>query len=168
MPIRIAREYPSIKISPNEFIITNLFINNLDLECFDNFIIHKDFIPLMCGEKYLCYSDIYHMLKYIPQSEAIFRPLKHEKHANIIIDMFDALDLIDMDGLEVEERIIDNKKKYCGYIKKNGKIIKKSYVHHAPTIPIVKCSVIANVLFDKYDYDIFKSNLMEYFRRGIR
>lgn len=168
MPYLILRKIPAIKICYNEFIITNLFIQCLDLECFDNFIIHKDFIPISCGEKYVCYSDIYHMLKYIPQEYQTFRPLKHEKHANIIIDMFERLDIIDMDSVEIMEVNIDGKKKYSGYMQRNGKMIKNSYVKQAPTIPILKCSIVANMLFDKYDYAIFRENLSEYFKRGIR
>lgn len=168
MPIKITRSIPCIKVNPNEFNITNLFIDCLELECGDDFIIYDGLRPLICGEKYLCYTDTYWALKYIPLEDAIFRPLKYEKHANIIIDMFDRLDIIDMDSLEVEEKIINGKKKYCGYMKKNGKIVNGSYVKHAPTIPILKCSVIAKMLFDDCDYDIFKSNLMGYLKRGIR
>lgn len=150
------------EINQYEFNITKLLIDTLGIEYESDYLISFDNVPIVCGDKYLAYTEQYNYLRKIPKELAIFRPIKNEKHANIVIDMFDELNIIDSDSMEVKEFIKGNKKKFSGYLKSGNKIIEESFVKSAPTIPILKVSIIANVLFDDDEYHEFRSNLSSY------
>lgn len=153
------------KITKSEFIITNLFINYLELELDSDYTLSFMLLPLICNDKQLGYTENYMFIRNIPSSLALFRPLKNEKHANLIIDMFDDLNIIDFDSLEIKEFTKNDKKKYSGYLKKNNSIIEGSEVPSAPSVSILKLSIVAQLLFDSDDYMIYYNNLIKYLKR---
>ena len=153
------------KISKSEFIITNLFINYLELELDSDYTLSFMLLPLICNDKQLGYTENYMFIKNIPSSLALFRPIKNEKHANLIIDMFDDLNIIDFDSLEIKEFMKNDKKKYSGYLKKNNIIVEGSEVPSAPSIPILKLSIVAQLLFDSDDYMTYYDNLIQYLKK---
>ena len=148
-----------------EFNITKLLINALGIEYDSNYLISFNDMPILCGDRYLAFTEQYKYLRKIPKDLSIFRPIKNEKHANIVIDMFDELNIIDSDSVEIVEFMKNNKKKYSGYLKHGNKIIDESIVKSAPSVPILKISIIANVLFDDDEYTKYRDNLSNYLRR---
>lgn len=162
--IKLTRITPKqFKISQQEFNITKLLIDALGIEFDTGYMLSFDDAPIICGDRYLAYTEHYKFLEKIPKDMAIFRPIKNEKHANIIIDMFDELNIIDSDTMEVTEVTKPNgKKKFSGYLKCGGRIIEESKVKSAPSITILKISIIAKLLFDDNVYDEYMKNLTEY------
>lgn len=154
------------KINEFEFNITKLLINALGIEFESGFLLSFDDAPIICGDRYIAYTEYYKFLNRIPKDLAIFRPIRNEKHANIIIDMFDDLDIIESDNIEVTEFMKGTKKKYSGYLKCGNKKIDESFVKSAPSIPILKVSIIAKMLFDDYEYKQYKENLMKFLGKG--
>ena len=160
MKIKLTRIPPKIfKVSENEFNITRMFLDAFDIDCENDYSLTYNYLSLTCGDKLLAYTERYNQLKNIPTNMMIFRPLKNEKHANTIIDMFDDLNLIESDNIEIREFSKNGKKKYSGYLKHGNKIIEESIIKSSPTIPILKTSVIAKTLFDEETYDEYRHNL---------
>lgn len=154
------------KVNEFEFNITKLLIDALGIEYESGYLLSFDDAPIICGDRYIAYTEQYKFLDRIPRDLAIFRPIRNEKHANIIIDMFDELNLIDSDNMEVTEFMKGNKKKYSGYLKCGNKMIEESFVKSAPSIPILKVSIIANILFDDDEYQEYKDNLVNFLNKG--
>lgn len=154
------------KINEYEYNITKLLINSLGIEYEPNYLLSFEDAPIICGDRYVAFTEHYKFINRIPKNLAIFRPIKNEKHANIIIDMFDELNIIDADNIEVTEFMKGNKKKFSGYLKCGNKKIEESFVKSAPSIPILKISIIAKILFDEYEYKEYKENLMKYLGKG--
>ena len=158
--IKLTRIQKHNKINKYEFNITSLFIYSFDIEYEKDYTLTRMYLPLKCGEKFLAYSESYDSLKNIPKHLMIFRPLKNEKHANMIIDMFDDLNIIESNNLEIKEFLgKKGKKKYSGYLRNGNTIIEESIIKSAPSIPILKISIIAKLLFDDTEYEQFYNNL---------
>lgn len=166
--IKLTRIPTKKKIDEFEFNITKLLIDALGIDYESDYLISFDDAPIICGDKYLAFTEHYKHINRIPKDLAIFRPIRNEKHANIIIDMFDELDLIEADNIEVTEFMKGNKKKFSGYLKNGNEIIEESFVKSAPSIPILKISIIAKILFDDNDYDEYIKNLTSYLNRKKR
>ena len=161
--IRHVKKEPP-RISVPEFNITKLFLDAFEVDCESDYTLMYKYIPLSCGDRLLGYSEFYNQLSNIPSTQMVFRPLKNEKHTNIIIDMFDDLNIIEFNNMEIKEYIKNGKKKYSGCLKNGNDVIDETFIKMAPTIPILKLSIIASVLFDIYDYDSFYENLMEFIK----
>lgn len=163
--IKLTRIPTKKKIDESEFNITKLLIDALGVDYESNYLISFDDAPIICGDKYLAFTEQYKYIDRIPKDLAIFRPIRNEKHANIIIDMFDELELIDADNIEVTEFIKGNKKKFSGYLKNGNEMIEESFVKSAPSIPILKISIIAKILFDDDEYNSYIKNLTTFLNR---
>ena len=156
------------KISESEFNITTLFIENFDIDYESDFSLSYGLLPLSCGDRLLGYCELYQNLPSIPHDLMVFRPLKNEKHSNLIIDMFEELNIIESDNMEIREFTKNGKKRYSGCLKLGNQIIEESYIKSAPSIPILKVSIIAQLLLDDDDYNIFRQNLKSYLSRDKR
>ncbi len=150
------------KVNKYEFNITTMLIQNLDIEYESDYTISYDNTTIECCDRFLGYSENYYALQDIPPEIAIFRPIKNEKHANIIIDMLEYSGFIDFTYLEVRESIINNKKKFSGWLTKNHEIIDGTYVKSAPSVPILKTSIAAKILFDDIDMSKYMENLINF------
>lgn len=158
-----SRKKNRFKISETEFILTKLLLDNLSVDVESNYELSFNYITLSYNGSPLHFAETYNSLMNIPNNKTIFRPLKNDKHANILIDMFEQLDIIKTDSLTILEDIDQNEiKTYKGYFTYNGKKIGKSYTYNAPTTTVLKSFMIAKLILDSYDYDIFISNLIEF------
>lgn len=162
MPIIIkSRRKFKFKISEIEFKLTKLLLDNLDIDYESDYTLSFNYLPIIYNNSPLCFAERYISLLNIPNNKVIFRPIKNDKHANILIDMFDRLGIINSDNLII---LSDGDNAYKGYFTYNGKKIEKSYTYNAPTIPILKSFMVAKLLLDSDDYNIFLNNLLEYNR----
>lgn len=165
MKIYIApRKKHRFKISKNEFILTKLLIDNLYIDFESNYELTSNCVTLSYNNVPLHFAESYIALVNIPNDKIIFRPLKNDKHANILIDMFEQLNIIKTDSLTILEDDYNESKTYKGYFTYNGKKIDKSYTYNAPTIPVLKSFMIAKLILDFDDYNIFLNNLIEFNR----
>ena len=163
--IQIHRKKHKIKIDKSEFKLTQLLLKYLDIEYDDEFAITLNYAPIYCGEKTLAYTEHYSDINSeIPKDKVIFRPLISERHANILIEMFEDLGLNDLYCIKIEEFINKNdKKKYRGYfLDKYNNIIDSTYIKSSPTIPILKSSIVAKSLFSKDDFLLYKEYLKDF------
>lgn len=155
-------------ISRSEFEITKMLLDVLDADIeYDNSIIYQ-YAPITMNDRIFVYAERYFDLDKVSKMEntILFRPLKSDKHANILIRMFEDLDLIDFDSLEIIENVLDNGRiKYSGYLKKGDKIIQGSYIKTAPSISILKVSIIANLLMNSEEYNKYYKYLLEYLHK---
>lgn len=163
---RIPPKKPKISIS--EFNITTLFINEFELDYESDFSLSYKYLPLTCGDRTLGYAEKYEMIDLVPKEFSLFRPLKNDKHANLIIEMFDDLNLIRSDNLEIKEFMKNGRKKYSGYLLNGTKVLKRSIVKIAPSIPILKVSIIASIMLDHETYEYYYKNLINYLSKDNR
>ena len=104
MPILIGkRRSPRFKISEYEFNITKLILDAFDIDIESDFQLTYNYNPIMISGQPVYYTDQYAALPGISKDLNIFRPLKNDKHANILIDMFEELDIIEIDNLTILE-----------------------------------------------------------------
>lgn len=158
-----SRRKNRFKISETEFILTKLLLDNLYVDVESNYELSFNCITLSYNGTPLHFAETYNSLMNIPNSKVIFRPLKNDKHANILIDMFEQLDIIKTNSLTILESVDqDEIRSYKGYFTYNGKKIDKSYTYNAPTTAVLKSFMIAKLILDSYDYEIFLSNLIEF------
>lgn len=158
--IRITRIKKPNAYSKEEFSLTKKLLDALDVEYESDLTISKNCLPILCGDRELTFPEHYVYMDSIQKDKLIFRPLKNERHANIIIDMFEESSKIDFDRIEIREFLNDNdKKRYSGYAIKGSEKVKKSTVKSSPSIPILKCTIIAKLIFDKKQYLEFRDML---------
>lgn len=152
------------KISKNEFNITKMLLDSLDVEFESDYSMTKDYSPLLCGDRILSYTEFYNNIDSIPKENVIFRPLKNERHSNILIEMFEeSIENISMDKIEITEYLNKHgKKRYSGYIISHGHILKDSKITSAPSIPILKTSIVARTLLNKNDYEEYTKYLRKF------
>lgn len=167
MPIIIGpRKKYKPKLSQNEYIMTKLLIDNLYIDYELDYKLSFNYNLIIYNDTFLHFPERYSLLGNMPNSYTLFRPLKSDKHANILIDMFDQLDIIKTDSLTILESNDDNgNKTYRGYFTYKGKKVDKSYTYNAPTTAILKSFMVAKLILDSDDYDIFINNLMSFTRR---
>lgn len=169
MPILIGpRRRFKFKVSEYEFILTKLLLDNLYVDFEPDYELSFNCNPLSYNGSLLHFAERYLSLMNIPNDETIFRPLKSDKHANVLIDMFEQLELIETDGLTIMEYEENGNKLYKGYFTNNCKKIDKSYTYNAQSIPILKSFMVAKLLLDSDDYNIFINNLMQFNRQLYR
>lgn len=175
MPIYIApRKKFKFKITETEFILTKLLLDNLYVDFEPEYKLSFNCNIVSYNGTPLHYSERYASLSNIPNDLTIFRPLKNDKHANVLIDMFEQSNIIETTSLVIKETGINlssmtrDEKTYEGYFTNNGHTINKSFTYNAPTIPILKSFIIGKMILNKEDYNIFISNLMEYNRQYRR
>lgn len=171
MYIHVTRIIPKKnKISEIEFNMTKQFIQLLEMYCDNDYTIHNDNelcdAPLSCKTKLLGFCERYESLSNIPKDMVIFRPFKNEKHANIIIELFEDLNYIEFDSLEINDYEKDGRLKYSGWLVKDGKIIDGSYIKTAPSLPILKMSILASLLMEPDEHKQYINNLMLFLRKG--
>lgn len=165
MNIVISSRKNKYKISETEFTLTKLLLDNLYVDVESNYELSFNYVTLSYNTVPLHFAETYNSLMNMPSNKTVFRPLKNDKHANILIDMFEQLNIIKTDSLTILESVDENDvKTYKGYFTYNGKKVDKSYTYNAPTTPVLKCFMIAKLILDSYDYDIFISNLIEFNR----
>ena len=164
------RKKYKFKVSESEFIMTKLLLENLYVDFEDDYQLSFNYGLISYNNSLLHFPERYNSFANIPNNCTLFRPLKNDKHANILIDMFEQLNIIDTDSLTILENINDkNIKTYQGYFTYKGKKVDKSYTYNAPTIAVLKSFMIAKLILDTDDYDTFMSNLMvfnRYYNRG--
>ena len=156
------------KISEAEFELTSQFLHMLDLDVDSDFTIYSDLYldPLMCGSKYLGFAERFSSISKIPKELAIFRPFRNEKHANIIIELFEEFNYIDFDTLEINDYEKDGKIKYSGWLTKDGQVVEGSYIKTSPSAAILKMSIIAALMMDADEHKQYMENLMTFLKRG--
>lgn len=165
MLIKITRRRKPNKVSKAEFQITKLVLDYFDTEYEEDFSINVDESPLWCGEKLVAFPEHYSYINSeIPKDMVLFRPLKNERHSNILIDMFEDVAMnMPMDSLEINEFLNDNgKKRFTGYMIVGRKKVKESVIKSSPSIPILKTSIIAKLLFSRDDYETYKTLLKDF------
>ena len=152
--IKLTRIRKQNKFPKEEFQITKKLLDTLDIEYETDLTISKDCAPIFCGDRELTFPEYYSYIDTIPKEKLIFRPLKNERHSNILIEMFEESELmIPFDRIEIREFENENgKKRFSGYAVKGSQKIKKSSVKSSPSIPILKCTIIAKLMYDKKDY----------------
>ena len=99
-------------ISIYEFNITSKLLELLEIDYDDtDFALSANFVDIYSQTKKLGYCESYEMLNAIPNEFSVFRPLVSDRHANMLIYMFDILNdnelLFDIDTIEY-----NGKKKY--------------------------------------------------------
>lgn len=162
MPIRISKRKKNNRISKSEFELTSQLLDAFEAEIDDEYKIIVDYVPLCCADKELAFSEHYSNLNTeIPKDKMLFRPLRNERHSNILIEMFEQLNENIIERLEIEEYLNkNNKKRYSGYfIGKNiyGKDerIEKSYVKNIPSVPCLKAAIVAKCMLEDNEYEEF-------------
>lgn len=166
--VRISKRKKSNRIPKSEFRLTSQLLYVFDTEIDDDYSILKDYVPLTCGDKELAYSEHYPSLSTeIPKNKVIFRPIKNERHSNILIEMFEELNESLVERLEVEEYLNKNgKKRYSGYFvcKNNNRKDSKLYdteVKGLPSISALKTAIVAKAMLSDDEYDEFIETLKE-------
>ena len=150
-------------ISLYEFKITNKFLELLEIEYEHDYTLTCNLVDIYCQNRQLAYSKYYNSLPKISTSHTIFRPLISDKHANILITMFDILNDSEL-IYDIVEVNINGKKKYKGIVKSEDSITDIPCTVIAPTIPICKVSIVAALLMDDNDYKYFRKMLKEYLK----
>ena len=167
--IRISKRRRNNKIPKSEFKITSQLLYCFDAEIDEGYNIIVNYIPLTCGDKELAYSEHYSSLNTeIPKNKMIFRPIKNERHSNILIEMFEqSLIDISIERLEIEEYVNKNgKKRYSGYfVCKNNynkdSIMTNTEVKGLPSIAALKTAIVAKAMLDENDFYDFMTLLKE-------
>lgn len=162
MLIKITRKRKNNKITKNEFDITKMILDAFNCEYESDYSITIENAPLLYSDRVIAFPEHYSYINSdLNKDMILFRPLKNERHSNILIDMFEDYFMSEpMDSLEINEFLNDkNKKRYTGHIIVNGKLLKRSYIKSSPTIPVLKTSIIAKLLFNKDDYYKYKDKL---------
>lgn len=158
------------RINIYEYNISKMFIYYLELDIEMNGLLTKYSAFIQCGDKLLSYHEKLKSVNNLfgDNSISIFRPLKLEKHTNLIIDMFDELYAIDFESLDIYESTNPNtgKRYYYGGLSRRGLSIEKSFVNSAPSIPILKSCVIVNMVFNDDDKAEFYTNLNNFLRNN--
>lgn len=164
--IHIHRKRNKNKIDKNEFNISKMLLDYFEADYGDDFEITYNYSPIYCGEKILAYTEHFSDINsdLIPKDKSIFRPLINERHANILIEMFEELGLNDLYCINIEEFINKNgKKKYRGYfVDSKDNIIKSTYIKSSSTIPILKTSMVAKAIFNDNDFYLYRSYLKDF------
>ena len=152
------------KFSKYEFQITKMLLDALYVEYESDFSITIDSAPIYCGEKELSFSEHYSYINDFSKDKLIFRPLKNERHANILIEMFEESDMsINFDRIEINEYLNDNnKRRFKGYMIHKNDQIPNTNVKGSPSIAILKSTIIAKILLSKKEYSDFKELLTNY------
>lgn len=165
MPIKLTR----IKENPNafiksEFIIVKKILDFLEIDYESDFSITKNCVPVYYGDREICFPEHFSYTSLIPKEKILFRPLRNERHSNILIEMFEESEFnIDHDRLEINEFINNKgKKRFTGWLVSHGETIKNSIIKSSPSIPILKTSIVAKLLFNDCEYDVFKNMLSSY------
>lgn len=152
------------KFSKNEFQITKMLLDALYVEYESDFSITIDSAPIYCGEKELNFPEHYSYINDFSKDRLIFRPLKNERHANILIEMFEESEInVNFDRIEINEYLNDNnKKRFKGYMIYKNDEVPNTNIKGSPSIAILKSTIIAKVLLSKKEYNKFKELLTAY------
>lgn len=153
-------------ISEYEFKITKMLLDALCIDCESDYTITYNSCPLWSGSKLIGYTERYSSIPDVPKELSLFRPLRFEKHANILIDMFTDSEEIPVDALEIQEYIENDRKFYKGYFVYKGTPIENGTIEKARTPSVLKTSVVAKLLLDDMEYLEFTELLKKYFNRG--
>ena len=173
--IKVTRIKNTQKMTKTEFIITKAILDALDAEYDSDHSILLESSYYYCGDKVIALPEHYtYVNDELDKDLILFRPLRNERHSNILIDMFEELKMsVPMDRLEINEYLNKNDKvRYSGYIIVNGNKMPNSYVKGSPSIPILKTSIIAQVLFKEgysnYSYEDFSNLITQYLNEQKR
>ena len=152
------------KFSKYEFLITKMLLDSLYVEYESDFSITIDSAPIYCGEKEFSFPEHYSYINDFSKDRLIFRPLKNERHANILIEMFEESEMsLNFDRIEINEYLNDNnKKRFKGHMIYKNDQIPNTNVKGSPSIAILKSTIIAKVLLSKQEYTKFKELLTGY------
>ena len=152
------------KFSKNEFLMTKMLLDSLYVEYEPDFSITIDSAPIYCGEKEFNFPEHYSYINDFSKDRLIFRPLKNERHANILIEMFEESEMsLNFDRIEINEYLNDNnKRRFKGYMIYKNEQIPNTNVKGSPSIAILKSTIIAKALLSKKEYIKFKELLTNY------
>lgn len=153
------------KFPINEFKITKMLLDALYVEYESDFTISQDSAPIYCGDKEISFPEHYAYINDFTKDQLIFRPLKNERHANILIEMFEESDMnVDFNRIEVNEYLNEkNKRRYKGsMIGINDKSISGTEISGCYSIPILKTSIIAKMVLSKKEYKEFRDLIIKY------
>lgn len=152
------------KFSKYEFLMTKMLLDALYVEYESDFSITIDSAPIYCGEKEFSFPEHYSYINDFSKDRLIFRPLKNERHSNILIEMFEESDMsINFDKIEINEYLNNNnKRRFKGYMIYKNDPIPNTDIKGSPSIAILKCTIIAKILLSKNEYIKFKELLSNY------
>lgn len=156
-------KYLNPKITEYEFNISKLFLDYFEIDVESDYSLSYNYKQLYFKGKPMAYAERYIDIPYIPKTMSIFRPLKNELHSNLIIELFEESECNrTYPYMEIKEFIKDGHKKFSGFLKVKNDIIRRSIVKSAPSIPILKTSIIANTIFNYDDLSEYRYNIKEY------
>lgn len=149
-------QYNKPKMNKSEFLLTHTLLDLMDIEFEDDYTLTHDYTVLTYNGKHISLPDNYTYMSMIPKDKILFRPFKSDKHANIIIDMFDDIFDKQLDSFEI---IQNENKLYNGYFLVDGKKLLDSEVENIKKISILKCMCVAKLLMDDEDFSDFIETL---------
>ena len=144
-------------VSRLEYDIIKFLIDYMGIDIDDDYTILDNYIPVKLKKRYISFPHFYMSIKFLERDQEMFRPLKHETHANFIIEMFIKSYDNPVDCFEYEESEVSG---FNGWLVSNGKKIHDSMVFNMPTVSLVKTVCIARTLMTKEDYKFFMSKIM--------
>jgi len=161
-------------MSKNEFDITNKLLNYLGVEFESDSTITLEYVQITCGNHILSFPEKYNTLETMGREHHLFRPLKSEKHANMLIDMFEESYPSNIDALEISEKPATSKKQlyelgpilYSGFLISKSMKIGASEILDIPSIPALKCAIVAKMLLPDYEHEIFNTKLSDFLKGG--
>ena len=166
------KRYRGFKVSELEFDITTTLIEAMDIEYEDNYTLEFQYWPISYGGYPIHYAENYEALVTLPRTYPIFRPFKTDKHANVLIDMFEGMELIEFDNLTTMEYIDKyGNKSFKGYFTLRNKALKNTYTYGAPSPAILKCMMVGKLILGADEYREFMQKVSLYskiFRRNHR
>ena len=154
MLIKITRKKKNNRYPESEFNVTKYLLDGFGIDYESDLSISLNLIAIYCGDRNLYFPEHYsYVNNIISDNNIIFRPLKNERHSNILIDMFEELDS-NAYQLEITEFLNkNNKKRYKGYFICDGNIVKNSIIKSSPSIPILKTSIVAKMVLNDNEFN---------------
>lgn len=139
-----------------EHVATKFLLDYLNIDIDDDYTILDNCQPVKLKKRYIAFPQYYISLKFLQKTQELFRPLRHETHANAIIDMFIGSCDMHISHFEYET----GQDGFNGWFVANGSKIKDSVVFNIPSVAMLKCAVVARMLMTNDDYKFFMKKIM--------
>jgi hypothetical protein len=150
------------KMTKLEYDITKSIIDILDIDTDSDYSLFFGVSYLEAKKKQLAFPSQYISVNRLTQEQALFRPLKVEKHANLVIEMFEALTDMHTDHYEVSDDDGINR----GFFVANGKKLKDTEVFNLDTSSLLKTSSVMKIMMDNDDFKEYISKVVYFMKNG--